>query len=640
MKLQLGMLHLDLHRLAWEEYREAIGCLRSQVAEIRDELIHGPLLMGYRGDRIANEEDFETQPLRYGQYIITFDGRIDNRDEIFAAAGMAPSALVSDPELVVKAHEELGDRVFRLLVGEFAIVLWCDRTKCLRLVRSACGARTLYYTLTKDTLYWASSVRDLLMISGVEARVNDTYVIQYLLSHTSLRESPFTNILPAPPNHIVLFEDGRLKGSNELWDPTTVPPVSYSTDGDYEEHLRSVVRAAVEARMRSKHTIFAELSGGLDSSTIVLMADRILREHGEAPDKLQTVSCIYDQAHTCDERKFIELVEERRGLLTNVVTEEDQEFSTGLEESPAFTGVPNPLHCLPGRYRKIANVMRQHGARVLFSGIGGDHLFWSDPDGSGIIADEIVLGNLLRAHRECKTWSRYTNTPYFELLFDRVLPQVRGSLLGRSSTFLPVRAPVWLTPKHQKQCIIPTSNFEEFRSWKSLPTHRAKVFVTEHLFDCTGAGLINEYKDLYVSHPYSYRPLVEFCLATPVTQFLRNGETRSLMRRAFRDLLPARIANRVSKGLVDESMVRTLEKESGSISLGLNNWRVCQLEYVCPDRLLKSVMEARLGMLDEAGPLFRLFSLERWLRSVGGASQKKDICFSIDVSVSAAAART
>ena len=151
---------------------------------------------------------------------------------------------------------------------------------------------------------------------------------------------------------------------------------------------------------------------------------------------------------------------------------------------------------------------------------------------------------------------------------------------------------------------------------QASPSRRTKSFSVDLLFRTVGAGYFNEYRDIYVSHPYTHRRLVEFALAAPFSQFLRNGQTRSLMRRAFGSLLPRRICGRVSKGAVDESIIRALQREWAGIS-DLRQWSVCQRGLIDPGRFSESLDQMRLGMQHLSGPLTRLFSLERWLRSLG-----------------------
>jgi asparagine synthase (glutamine-hydrolysing) len=614
MELQLGLIHLDGRPATIDDWGHLLGQFAEGTTETAGEAVSGSLLMAYRGDRITHEEDSEVQPLRYGPYILTWDGRLDNREELANRTGLRHYETLSDNQIVLKAYERFGDPVFSDLIGEFALALWCGKTRSLRFARSACGARTLYYVLTPKRLIWSSDFAHLVRMSGVDLAVNDKYVVEYLVSQPATTTTPLRHVDPIPSNSVVHFQDGRVKSKRELWNPTRVSPIRYRTDGEYEEHFREQIREAVKVRLRAKHPIFAELSGGLDSSTIVLMADEILRSQNRRPDELRTVSCVYQQSETCDELPFIQAVADKRGVDPLLVHEEEQKITLGLDH-PEFTGLPNALHCFPGRYQTIEAHMRRHNARVLLTGRGGDHLFWSEADGTPIVADEIRKANVFSAHAQCITWSRAASGPYYELLINRALPLAVGSLYPRQSHYKRPEMPVWIHPKYKNICLSDNPDFEGYTTWHAPPSRRAQVFFLQHMFRYLGSGFLQEFGELYISHPYSHRPLIEFCLSVPVSQFLRDGETRSLMRRSLGKLLPAQIVNRVSKGLLDETVARALHREWPSIKDVLN-WQVCERGYVTQAHLVESLNRTRLGIVDLIGPLIRLFSLERWLRSL------------------------
>jgi asparagine synthase (glutamine-hydrolysing) len=615
MKLQLGLLHLDGRAVTPEDSQHLLGELWNQPAEISGGIVDGSVLMLYRGQRITPEDDFEIQPLRIGPYILTLDGRLDNREELANRVGLRNPQNRSDPEIVLFAYETYGESVFASLVGEFALSVWSSKTKSLQFARSACGARPLYYVIDRNILTWSSDFAHLIRVTGVDLTVNDDYVVEYMVSLPATNITPLTKVGVIPPNRVVQFSRGRLSHTEELWNPSRVPFLGYRTDGEYEEHLREVLKEAVRVRLRSKRPVFAELSGGLDSSTITLVADQVLRSQNRSPEDLQTTSCVYERSTTCDESPFIRVIEEKRGIDSHLVHEQDLKATLGLAD-PEFLGLPNPLHCFPGRYRTIAKSMAPFGARVLLTGGGGDHLFWSEANGTPIVADHIHNGNLLRAHDECRTWSHAASGSYYELLLKRALPLALDSWFPTKSRYNRQELPGWLHPRLEQRLPASTPRFTGHASWRSTPSKRAQVFFLELMYRYLGSGFLQEYSDLYVSHPYSHRPLVEFCLGTPVSQFLRDGETRSLMRRAFQDVLPRKTVRRTSKGLVDESFSRTLQKEWSSVS-ELRQWQICERGYVSYPLLSKSLTIASIGVVDQTGPLFRLFSLERWLRSLG-----------------------
>src|SRR6202035_132686 len=89
--------------------------------------------------------------------------------------------------------------------------------------------------------------------------------------------------------------------------------IHYRSDAEYEEHFRFCFTESVKRRLRSDSPVLAELSGGMDSSSIVCMADQILaRGKGETP-RLDTLSYYDDSEPNWNERPYFTKVEEKRG---------------------------------------------------------------------------------------------------------------------------------------------------------------------------------------------------------------------------------------------------------------------------------------------------------------------------------------
>lgn len=613
MKLQFGLFNITGQPVSPDDFSRFAGEYATYPAEIAGEVNDGPVMMGYRGDRITYEEDYEVQPVRLGALVMTWDGRLDNRRELADRIRLNNIESIPDPEIILKAYQALGDRIFDDLIGEFALVLWNKSDRRLQFARSVCGARTLYYVLTKNSLIWSSDFAHLVRVSGVDLKVNDGYVFDYFVSEPDTNQTGLSSVQAASPNTVRTFESGRCSSARELWDPTRIRPLSYSSDGEYEEACREQIKNAVGARLRCKLPICAELSGGLDSSTIVLTADQLLREHGQFGSSLHTVSCVYNQSETCDESGFIFAVTQKRAIETHLISEKDQRITLGLDEDPPFTGPPNPLHCLPGRYEAITKVMREQGARVLLTGIGGDHLFLSDPNGAPLVADQIRKANFIRAHRECEAWSRVTCAPYYRTAKQAVRLAL-DSLFPGDALYIEPEIPTWINASLHSTPFSPRVEFSQYRTWRAAPSRRVRVFLADHLLHLTGSGFLNEYQQLYISHPFSHRPLIEFCLGIPISQFLRDGHTRSLLRRI--GVLPPKNAKRVSKGLLGETVLRAVRREWHSLG-DLKKWKVCQRGYAEPVELEKTLNRTHSGFLDLSGSLFRLFSIERWLRSLG-----------------------
>ncbi len=649
MKLQVGVLYRDRQLAGGEDVAALLGPWATRQAETAGALLAGPVALAYRGDQITPEDAFDVQPLADGPYRLTWDGRLDNRTAIARRARVRASPETPDAALVVAAYAAVGPAIVGELLGEFALALYDTRTRELCLARSMCGARPLYYTESKGertatpALRWASDFAHLVRVSGVELVVNEAYVLGHLVLHPRAEHTALRDVRAVPPNRALWFDatTGQLRRSEVLWDPMHVSPVAYRSDAEYEARCRELITEAVRVRLRATHPVFAELSGGFDSSTVVTTADQLRHSRNEASEGVQTLSGYCEDSWTGDERPFIRAVEAQRGVPTCWVSEREQHYTLGLEAVPPFTGPPNQLHLCPGRYARFAALMRAHGgSRVLLTGQGGDFLFWSAPDGAAVVADALAAGQLGEAHRVCRAWSRVSGVPYHRLLLWQAVPAVLAARDPTRWSYVRLETPGWLGPAlrpgvrslvrdqrhdqhHEHTEREASASRGAARRRRLTPSLYARGLMVELMVRGTGAGYYSEYETLagpYVSHPYTHRPLVEFCLGVPMTQHVREGQFRSLMRRALGDRLPPRILTRVSKGSLDEAFVRAVQRDWAQIG-DVKRWQVCERGFVDPTALAGALRQMRLGFLGSAragyeANIFRVFSLERWLRSL------------------------
>jgi asparagine synthase (glutamine-hydrolysing) len=618
MKLQLGMFNTDGRPVTQSDAVRMLGDFSRWKAETAGEAADGPLLMIYRGDQITTEEEHEIQPWRLGELALTWDGRLDNREEIAALSGAAHLLHAPDPVIVARGYERFGEAIFSRLIGEFALVLWCGKNRALRFVRSACGTRPLFYAFAGKSLLWASDFAHLVRASGAELEINENYMVEHLVSQPDSRHSPLTSIHVVPSNAMLRFENQGFAAPVQLWDPAAIRPLRYKSDREYEEHCRAMLMEAVRAKLRSKHNVFSELSGGLDSSSVVVMADRVLAQQNRPPERLQTLSCVFEESESCDEQYFIKAVEEQRGIGTVRISEKQQRISIGLREIH-FTGIPNPLHCASGRFQAYTSAMKARGARLLLTGAGGDHLFWSAVDAAPLIADHLYQGQFLRMHRSCRAWSRTMGVPYMQLLYRQALPRAVAAARSRTPRQEIPPLPDWLPERHKKAYADRMGSSES--RGQALPSVRIQLRELRSLFNMISAGYTSEYRDVYVSHPYLYRPLVEFCLAVPPDQFLRNGEGRSLMRRVLSGLLPPRILTRKSKGAINEAFSRALQKDWEFIG-DTRQWHLCRRGFADSRILQEHLTRSMLGIDPPGSHVVRILSAERWLRSLENAHRE------------------
>src|SRR5260370_38348190 len=298
MKLQTGLFYRDGRVVSPIDLANLLAEFADLKCETSGESADGPVAMAYRGDRITWEEETETQPLNCGRHVLTFDGRLDNREHLASRLDLPHFRGMPDPILVAKTLEAFGDRTFGQLIGEFALALWCKETRSLLFARSVCGARSLYYVIENDSVKWSSDFAHLVRNSRVDLAINDRYVLEYLISQPSSHHTPLQYLSVLPPATVVRFSRDRFQETTRFWDPANVQEITYNSNTEYEEHCRELMRDAVQVRLRAKHPVFAELSRGLDSSSVIMIAHAILVSRKANKGALKTISCVNVRYHT------------------------------------------------------------------------------------------------------------------------------------------------------------------------------------------------------------------------------------------------------------------------------------------------------------------------------------------------------
>jgi asparagine synthase (glutamine-hydrolysing) len=487
----------------------------------------------------------------------------------------------------------------------------------LLLARDPVGTRTLFYCLDEERCIWSSDLNTLVDLAGVDLRVNDEYVADYLAYVPEPSSTPYKDIHAVPPSCFLLMRPGKTH-LERFWGLNPNSQIHYKTDEEYEQHFSQVFREAVRRRLRVDGTVWAELSGGLDSSSIVGIADQIIENGDAQATRLDTVSLVYDGSPNADERKFICHVEQQRGRIGHHLREEDYPILSPLADESSIVS-PNPLHCFSEYHRGLSLAMSKAGVRVVLSGQGGDEMLCSGADPSPELADLFVLHKLNELHHRLQIWSQVLKRPYLKLLWQSaILPSCPPKIqtIFRHGAFRKI--PPWYTKTFVARMNLParmkiTSDIFGFRS----PSGRAQATGFLSVVKNVSTGHRQQLGNIEICYPYTDRSLVEFLQAIPFEQMVRPGETRSLMRRALKDVLPERVLKRKGKGDPTEAFFRAIVREAPRLKLLLKNApRVSEYGYVDSNIMLAALEKARHGFEANTVALAKTISLELWLRAL------------------------
>jgi asparagine synthase (glutamine-hydrolysing) len=571
--------------------------------------------MAYRAFHINREARLEQQPaVSKSGCILSWDGRLDNREELISLLRDNLNGYLTDVAIVMAAYDKWGEDFLPRLIGDFALALWDSKVQTLLLARDAFGARPLYYTVNDNLIIWSSILEPLLSLVRIQVEVDDEYVAGFLATGPDLYRTPYKHIRTVVPGSVIIVTATQFH-ERRYWALNPNFEIRYKTDQEYEEQFRDLFIDAVRCRLRASGGVWAELSGGLDSSSIVCVGDRMLADGEVEATNLETVSYIFDESSTANESAYINVIEEKRGKAGCHVKESNCPLLP-LASDDSFKSLPSMLFSFSSFYKIVNHEMENAGARVLLTGQGGDHLLWSGVDASPEIADFLVRCSFLELHRSITTWAKVSKQPYLQLLWKGGLGTLFPKLVGsRCNTHLTI--PAWFGSEFSSRLNVhdrflgPTDIF----GYK-LPSRKQQSSLLLAAISFVSAGQYNEWTNIDVSFPYLHRPLVEFLLAIPFEQLLRPGDPRSLHRRALKDILPEKICRRDNKRGTTEALIRALNRDWPILTKTLIDARIYDRKYVEPQKLRKALDLARYGRAIHSHALWKTVCLEYWLRAL------------------------
>ncbi len=591
--------------------------LESHGPDGGDAVTSGAIGLVYRAFHTNRESRLDRQPLiSTERHILCWDGRLDNRSELISLLAARLNRECSDAAIAMAAYLKWGANCLVRFVGDFALSIWDPESRTLLLARDAVGPRPLYYHRNHDRIVWSSELMPLLELSDVDLEIDDEYVADFLARGVEVDATPYKDIYAVPPGSAVVITDRHVH-VRTFWQLNANAKIRYKSDEEYEEHFRSLFRDAVRCRLRVDGPVWATLSGGLDSSSIVCMADEILKTESVQASRVETVSFVYDESTTSDERNFIQCVEEQRGGAGHHLRDEDYP-TLGSFPDESEISFPNFLDCFVNRQRAMCADMKADGARVLFTGHGGDELLCSGTNPAPELGDLLVEHRLLDLHRSLIAWAKALKKPYLNLLWrDGLLPLLPPGL----QLFCGVKAHFKLPPWYDKEFVAKMNMRERYLGNGNelpfdLPSAKDQAMGFQSAMKMVSKGSYRARGGIEVSHPILHRPLVEFLQAIPFEQRLRPGETRSLMRRALKDLLPEKILKRRSKKGPQEALFRGITRQWPRLRRIFDDPLVCARGYMDAAQLRTALERVRHGCEINAYQILQTICLEFWLRAL------------------------
>jgi asparagine synthase (glutamine-hydrolysing) len=522
------------------------------------------LALGHRRLSIVDLSPLGHQPMSSadGRYWIVYNGEVYNHIELRAELEKKGYCFVShsDTEVILAAYSEWGKECLQRFNGMFALLIYDSKEKKLFAARDRFGVKPLYYRVSASGIAFASEIKQFTVLPDWRAQMNSQRVYDFLnwgiTDHTD--ETLFRGVFQLRGGEALELDvqailDRRIcytvAGKLPVYSWYQLKPKSFS--GTFEDAARAFhdkLTDSVKIRLRSDVPVGSCLSGGLDSSSIVCIANQLLRKKN-AQLQQKTFSACADVAKF-DERSWIDTVVTVTGVDGHYTYPVLHELFDVLPTITWHQDEPFGSTSIYAQWQ-VFRLAASEKVKVMLDGQGADEQLAGYQNFFGP-----YLATLFRSLR----WS----TLFKEASAMRSIHTISytKAIISIASTLLPERikhslrnfasrtviSPTWLNVQ-QLGCI-PDNPFQDIgandaKTVQALSIAQLSASNLQMLLHWEDRDSMGHSIESRV--PFLDYRVVEFVLGLPDDYKLSGGNTKRVLRQGMSGLLPDAIRDRMDK---------------------------------------------------------------------------------------------
>ncbi len=518
--------------------------------------------MGHRRLSIVDLSSAGRQPFVSGdgRYRMVYNGEIYNYRELRAElAALGHSFRTStDTEVLLTAYAQWGTSCFTRFNGMWAVLIWDALEKTLAASRDRFGVKPLYFSRAGSDWVFGSEAGTILRHPDVVSRPAEEAVFRFLQQH--LQPPPgktfFEGVEQVEPGTVMIFQDGRLAGSERYWELPDDRWIGEERFGEAVNHVRELLSDAVRLRLRSDVRVGTMLSGGLDSTSVIrrmldcYATNGMREERRSLGGSIQAFHAAYPGSDHDETPRVRELCGLERITLHEVFpdreTELDDLYRLVVErlEMPFLNSVPIVQTLLMRRAKSegVSVVLNGHGPDEMLGGYGEAYRRLA-------AAEQWLRGNWRSGWAEARAARQAAKGGGGKTLSALLWLACPGNLVN-----------LWAKPDPAMDRLVRPELRQRypFVHWSMLTRGKAgKTALDRQLrFDFFERILprwlqLEDRASMSASVesrlPFLDYRLVEYCFALDDPLKIKNGKTKRVLREGMEGLLPASIVNETKK---------------------------------------------------------------------------------------------
>ena len=500
--------------------------------------------IGHKRLRIIDLSEKARQPI-YNEdntVCLSYNGEIYNFQDLRDKLEKAGHKFVSktDSEVLVHAYEEWGVSLLNKTNGQFAFCIFDKKKNIFFIARDRLGIKPLYYYQSGEKFIFGSELK-VFLESDIQKQISQVALDHYLLfGNTPSKQSILENVEKLLPGSYIIYDlaSSEIKEYRQYW------ALSFSEDSSLSEteaidQIRKELDRSVKMRLISDVPLGAFLSGGVDSSIIVAIMRKYVKN-------LKTFSIKFDHPDF-NESMYAKIISEKFGTEHFEIAFDAQDVKKLIPKLVYYYDEPFGDSSMIPTYL-VSSVAKKH-VTVSLSGTGGDELF----GGYNRYNDFVVLQRINHMPEFVKRILDYS--------IDKVNPLLRKDKLSKLQMFLGKKEPLhfiylklfsymFRSKREHIDKLLQFDYMENYFKYSKLLTNAMNFDLNEYLPNCL---LVKEDRasmavSLEARVPFLDHELVKLASRIPPNLKIKNREKKYILKKAFADTLPHTILHRKKQG--------------------------------------------------------------------------------------------
>ena len=547
-----GCCHAD-KEVDRELFEGMVDIISYRGPDDRGTFYEGNLALGHRRLSIIDLSEAGHQPFHYRErYVVVYNGEIYNYVEIreeLRSDGYSFETQ-TDTEVLIAAYERWGAGCVDRFNGMWAFAIYDRQDNNIFLSRDRFGVKPLYYYHKDGTFIFASEEKQILKMAGHRFSVNRPRLMEYMIRgiHDHTDETMFTDIMQLRDGCNMVYDIGSDTASVTRYFDMAGETGRYGSFDEAAADFRNNFEDSIRLRLRADVPVGYCLSGGLDSSSIVCMADSIIKKDGLKVHQESISSCFEDKRY--DEQEYIDEV------LAHTDVEGHKVFPQG---SDVLGDLDNVLWHMDEPFSStsqyaqwnVFKAAKEADLTVMLDGQGADEqLAGYTGFYSVILAEYLRRFRFVKFFHELKCYKnlrasteKYVNSwkIIVEALISAYLPR-KLQKFGKIHMFY-LRQSLPFEPEDIKKTIYGIELY---------PANDSRQYILDQL-KCNLSMLLHYEDRNSMAHsiesrvPFMDPHLARCAFRMPIDHKLRNGITKYVVREGLKDVLPEKIRTRYSK---------------------------------------------------------------------------------------------